>query len=113
MPLAIGKGSGLKSVPVQKSFPHSAHAEALRRPDGTYSAQRARVEFMKRWQRFICLNFVDIAEICDAFDCTDKAARKWLAGEGGVNGVYTQRALELYPVQALQILYPEALSCFR
>lgn len=107
---STGHGSGRKSVPLGRDFPHAVHDAALRRPDATldpYAMQRA---FPERWQTYLHENFRDIGHVCRAFNVTDKAARRWWNGEGGANGAYTMIAMALHPVQARRVLCPEALQ---
>ncbi|WP_394707849.1 hypothetical protein [Roseovarius pacificus] len=87
-------------------FPHGPHRAALSRGAGELPAAGARklddpFEVQKampeKWQAFVRDNFSDPRAVMDAFGVSERAARKWWNGEGGVNGAYLFYALRRWP----------------
>jgi len=74
---------------------------APRPVDDPFRVQKA---MPARWQAFIRANFRDPHAVQVAFGVSERAARKWWRGEGGVNGAFVVHALQQWPEAVRQWL---------
>lgn len=63
-------------------------------------------EFPDRWRAYLIAHFGTRPDVvADAFGVTERAARKWLAGETGCKGGAVCIAVQLHPETAPQMLW--------
>jgi hypothetical protein len=99
--------SGNMSAQMSGAFPHAAHAALLERGAVVpgYDPHQVQRAFPARWQGYIRANFRNLGHVQQVFGVSERAARKWWNGEGGVNGSYVAIAKKEHPIQAEQMLF--------
>lgn len=99
--------SGNKSAQKSGDFPHDAHAQLLNRGSGAgqYNPHHVHQEFPDKWRAYIRANYRNLSHVQQVFGVSERAARKWWNGEGGVNAGYVAIAKAEHPVQAERMLF--------
>lgn len=99
--------SGNKSAQKSGGFPHDTHAQMLNGGNGArrYDPHRVHQEFPDKWRAYIRANYRSLGHVQQVFGVSERAARKWWKGEGGVNAGYVAIAKAEHPVQAERMLF--------
>lgn len=73
---------------------------------GGVDPYREHCQFPDRWRAYLSAHFGNRPDVVAlAFGVTERAARKWLAGETGCKGGAVAIAVQLHPVTAPQMLW--------
>ena len=64
--------------------------------------------FPRRWHMYVRAHFTGVTDLQRKFSVSEKAARNWWTGKGGVNGGYVSVAMSLHPHTAPAFLFAGA-----
>lgn len=92
---AVSSGPSAERGGQLVQFPHAAHSELMAR--GRLDPYRIARAFPDRWSAFVRAQFRSPMEAARHFSISERAARKWWTGEGGVNGSTLAVAVETIP----------------
>lgn len=62
-------------------------------------------EFPQKWRAYLHAAFPNHFVVAQTFQVSERAARKWWNGEGGVNGGHVAVAIQMQPAIAPRLLF--------
>lgn len=84
----IGDFVGKTATPARRLDPHKTHHD-----------------FPDKWRAYLHAAFRNHFDVAQTFQVSERAARRWWNGEGGVNGGYVAVAIETHPIEAPRRLF--------